>query len=146
MDLAILQPENRAIFAIKLAERATIYLQADDQPLVKTAISSCWQWIQTKADLGEELYQFLDNEDNGFTLLQEDEENEVRINAWNCIIDAVAIISRAAYESAGEKFFPEPIELVDDSTYDHMVDSLLQCDIDEKDQIANIYDMCLKKQ
>ena len=146
MNIAQLSQNDKAIFAIRLAEKANSYLQADSQDMVEKALSLCWKWVETKSDLGEELYLLLDNEDNGFTLLQEDEEDETSISAWDCIIDAVAIVSRMAYEEIGQKYFPEAIELVDDSTFSHMISSLTACNDTEADYIASVYDACLKGQ
>lgn len=44
------------------------------------------------------------------------EEDEVRRHALNCIIYGVAYIARKSYEHEGAKYFPEPIELVDEKT------------------------------
>lgn len=146
MDIDCLTQRDKAIFAIRLAEKANFYLQADNQNMVKEALSLCWKWIETESDLGEELYFFLDNEENGFTLLQEFEEDDIKISAWNCIIDAIAIVSRMAYEKMGQRFFPEAIEIVDDGTFSHMISALIFCNDTEKDYIASVYDACLKEQ
>lgn len=146
MDMDCLVQRNKAIFAIRLAEKASFYLQVDNQNIVKEALLLCWEWIETEIALGEELYFFLDNEENGFTLLQEFEEDSIKISAWNCIIDAIAILSRMAYEKMGQRFFPEAIEIVDDSTFSHMISALIFCNDTEKDFIASVYDACLKEQ
>lgn len=146
MDINCLSQRDKVIFAIRLAEKANFYLQVDNQNIVKKALSLCWKWIETESDLGDELYFFLDNEENGFTLLQEFEEDDIKVSAWNCIIDAIAIVSRMAYERMGQRFFPEAIEIVDDSTFSHMISSLISCDDTEKDYIASVYDACLKGQ
>ena len=146
MDIDCLTQRDKAIFAIRLAEKANFYLQADNQNMVKEALSLCRKWIETESDLGEELYYFLDNEENGFTLLQEFEEDDIKTSAWNCIIDAIAIVSRMAYEKMGQRFFPEAIEIVDDSTFSHMISALIFCNDTEKDYIASVYDACLKEQ
>ncbi|MEH7229141.1 Imm6 family immunity protein [Bacillus safensis] len=44
------------------------------------------------------LYELLDNEENGITIIQEMSDIETDILAWNCIIDAVAYTSRKAFE------------------------------------------------
>lgn len=146
MDIDCLTQRDKAIFAIRLAEKANFYLQVDSQNIVKEALFHCWEWIETESDLGEELYFFLDNEENGFTSLQEFEEDAIKISAWNCIIDAIAIVSRMAYEKMGQRFFPEAIEIVDDRTFSHMISALLFCNDTEKDYIASVYDACLKEQ
>ena len=60
------------------------------------------------------------------------------IALWNCIIDSFAFICRKAYEEQGAKYYPEPIELVDDTTLIHLVNSFLKCsdmDLDDLDII-----------
>ena len=53
------------------------------------------------------------------------EEDEVEISAWDCIIDAIAYVSKAAYEKEGIKYLPESIEIVDDNIFTHMMQSLI---------------------
>lgn len=36
--------------------------------IVNEAIEISWKWVHTEENLGEALYDFLDNEENGFTL------------------------------------------------------------------------------
>ena len=86
----------------------------------------------------------MDNEENGFTIFEEMENDEKIIAAWHCVIYAVAYISRAAYEKEGAIYFPEPIELVDDDIVQHMIQSLLVCDSKEREYIENVYQDCLK--
>ena len=62
----------------------------------------------------------MDDEYHGFTIFQEGEENEYLINVWNCIIDAFAYICRAVYDDFGAKYYPEPIELVDEETFSRL--------------------------
>ncbi len=100
----------------------------------------CWKWIEYKSDISEELYNFLDNEEYGFTVIQESETNEQVINAWNCIIDAIAFLCKSSYLESGAKYFPEPIELVDD-TIDHMVKSFLLCNKGDRSEIDKLYRM-----
>ena len=105
MDITKLEQKNKCIFAIKLAEKASSYLQESNvKGLINEAIEVSWKWVHTEENVGEVLYNFLDNEENGFTLFQEMEEDEKKISAWDCIIDAVAYVSRAAYENEGIKY------------------------------------------
>lgn len=145
MNIENLSLKGRAIFSITLAERAAAYLQREYQDSVNAATKLCRAWINTGECSADDLYQLLDDEDHGFTLIQEEEDDEVRINAWNCVIDAIAIISRMAYEGEGQTFFPEPIEMVDSSTFLHMADSLVLCNSKEKKIVSDAYEMCLQK-
>ena len=146
MDITKLEQKTKCTFAIKLAERASLYLQESSvKDLINEAIEVSWKWVHTEENLGEVLYNFLDNEENGFTLFQEIEEDEKKISAWNCIIDTVAYISRAAYKKEGVKYLPEPIEIVDDNIFTHMVHSLILCDSMEREYIEKVYQKCLEK-
>ncbi|MCI9017395.1 MAG: hypothetical protein HFI26_10325 [Lachnospiraceae bacterium] len=146
MDITKLEQKTKCTFAIKLAEKASLYLQESSaKDLINEAIEASWKWVHTEENLGEVLYNFLDNEENGFTLFQEIEEDEKKISAWNCIIDTVAYISRAAYKKEGVKYLPEPIEIVDDNIFTHMVHSLILCDSMEREYIEKVYQKCLEK-
>ena len=146
MDITKLEQKNKCIFAIKLAEKASSYLQESNvKGLINEAIEVSWKWVHTEENVGEVLYNFLDNEENGFTLFQEMEEDEKKISAWDCIIDAVAYVSRAAYESEGIKYLAEPIEIVDDNIFTHMVQSLILCDSMECEYIEKVYKKCLEE-
>ena len=145
MNIENLSLKGRAFFCVALAERATTYLQKEYLDSVSDATRLCRVWMNAGKCSADTLCQFWDDEDQGFTLIQEEEDDEVKINAWNCIIDAIAIISRMAYESEGQIFFPEPIEMVDDSTFLHMVDSLVLCNSNEAEFVSDTYEMCLQK-
>ena len=146
MDITKLEQKNKCIFAIKLAEKASSYLQESNvKGLINEAIEVSWKWVHTEENVGEVLYNFLDNEENGFTLFQEMEEDEKKISAWDCIIDAVAYVSRAAYENEGIKYLPEPIEIVDDNIFTQMVQSLTLCDSMECEYIEKVYKKCLEE-
>lgn len=146
MDITKLEQKNKCTFAIKLAEKASSYLQESNvKGLINEAIEAGWRWVYTEENLGEVLYNFLDNEENGFTLFQEMEEDEKSISAWNCIIDAIAYVSKSAYEKEGVKYLPEPIEMVDDNIFTHMVHSLILCDGMEREYIEKIYQKCLEE-
>ena len=89
---------------------------------VDQAIDLSRQWMDDKSDVSVELYDLIDSEDKGFTVFQEAEEDERMIDIWNCIIDAFAYICRKVFEDQGAVYFPEPIELVDEETFNHMQD------------------------
>lgn len=145
-DITKIKMKNKCAFAIKLAEKASSYLvESNEKDLINEAIDVAWKWVHTEENVGEVLYDFLDNEENGFTLFQEMEEDEKSISAWNCIIDAIAYVSRAAYEKEGVKYLLEPIENVDDSIFSHMVHSLILCDSLEQEYIEKVYQKCLEE-
>ena len=123
-----LSDDGKVIFFLGLSEKVlSVFSQKEDQILAQEVIYKCWGWVKDKENIGDILYELLENEDNRITIIQEMSDNEVDIIAWNCIIDAVAYTSRKAYEKEGVKYYPEPIALVDDSLVDHFIDCFGKC-------------------
>ena len=119
---------ERNKFCLIVAEKAKEFLDdKEEKDLAESAIKKCWEWVDSRCDVAEELYHYLDNEENGFTVLQEYETDDQIIAAWDCIIDAIAYICKSAYLEAGAEYFPELIELVDNNTIKHMMESFSLC-------------------
>lgn len=147
MDIKELDDKYKSVFCVLLVEKAKIYLRDSEiYTDILKAIKKCWEWIQYDKNTGEDFYYLLDNEENGFTLYEEMEQNKVKIHAWNCIIYSIAYISRMAYEKEEAKYFPEPIELVNEKTIKNAEESLLLCNSNESKYIIEIYEKCLKKE
>ncbi|MCR9039739.1 Imm6 family immunity protein [Bacillus sp. L381] len=128
-----LTEDGKVIFFLGFSEKVlTVFSQKEDQVLAKKVIYKCWDWLKDKENIGDILYESLDNEENGITLIQEMSVNETDVTAWNCIIDAVAYTSRKAFEREDVKYYPEPIALVDDTLLDHFMDCFTKC-IDNAD-------------
>ena len=125
---------GKVIFFLGLSEKVlTVFSQRKDQTLAKEVIYKCWEWLKGKENDGDILYELLDNEESGITIIQEISDNETDVIAWNCIIDAVAYTSRKAFEREGVKYYPEPIALVDDTLVDHFMDCFEKC-IEDSDR------------
>ena len=117
MDISRLSQTEKCNLAIELGERAAKYFDNDAiKSQVADVLNLAKMWNESE-DAGELLYDFLDNEEHGFTIYQENEEDENKINAWNCVIDAIAFVSKIAYLESGIKYLPEPIEIVDDDIF-----------------------------
>lgn len=103
MDISRLSQTEKCNLAIELGERAAKYFDNDAiKSQVADALNLAKMWNESE-DAGELLYDFLDNEEHGFTIYQENEEDEIKINAWNCVIDASAFVSKMAYLESGIK-------------------------------------------
>ena len=46
----------------------------------------------------------------------------------------------------GEKYFPEPIEMVDDTIFTHMINALKLCSSEEVEFLENLYKDCFNNQ
>lgn len=146
MKIYELNDKYKCIFCVMLAEKAKKYLKNENTyMLIVNALERCWDWIEFGRDSGDDFYDLIDNEENGLTLFQENEEEEQKIYAWNCIIYVVAYIAKSAYEKEGQKYFPEPIELVDERTIEEVKRYLLLCDKSEEEYILEVYTKCLNK-
>lgn len=143
-EICKLNKKDKCVFAVKIAERASLYFEDTKAvPLINNAIEIASMYIRTEKGDGELLYNFLDNVDNGFTVFQEMENDEKIRNAWDCIIDAIAYITKEVYLTNGAKYFPEPIEMVDDTIFTHMINALKKCSSRESEFIESLYNACL---
>lgn len=120
--------ENKVLFFLSIANKALQYIKRDEQAkIVKAALECCWDQMINNNYNGEIIYDFLDNEENGITILAEMSEDEKESAAWNCIIDALAFTSRYAYDARNAKYYPEPISLVDDKLVEHLINCYIKC-------------------
>lgn len=130
---------EKVIFFLGLSEKVlSVFSQKEEQIFAQEVINKCWEWVKSKENIGDILYNLLDDEENGITIIQEMSVNEVDVIAWNCIIDAVAYTSRKAFEKEGVKYYPEPIALVDDTLIDHFIDCFEKCIENSDDYIQRI--------
>lgn len=124
----VLTDEHMNEFCLLIVERAKIFINNEQaKNVIESAIKVAVEWIKNKTNIADKLYNYLDNEENSLTIFQEQETDETVIAAYNAIINAFAIICKNAYLDTGTKYFPEPIELVDESTFNHMIESLNLC-------------------
>lgn len=139
-----LTDEGKVLFFILLSkEILSDFSQVEDRQLAQNALSKSLEWVKSKEEIGYELYDLLDDEENGITIIQEMSENEKDIAAWNCIIDTVAYTSRKAMEKEGVEYFPEPIALVDDALVEHFISSIAQVRGDSTLLIKKTYELLL---
>lgn len=137
-----LTDEGKVLFFILLSkEILSDFSQVEDRQLAQNALSKSLEWVKSKEEIGYELYDLLDDEENGITIIQEMSENEKDIAAWNCIIDTVAYTSRKAMEKEGVEYFPEPIALVDDALVEHFISSIAQVRGDSTLLIKKTYEL-----
>ena len=53
MDITKLEQKTKCTFAIKLAEKASLYLQESSaKDLINEAIEASWKWVHTEENLG----------------------------------------------------------------------------------------------
>ncbi len=123
-----LDTEKRAAFYIGISEKCVTLLK-DEQlsSVVRNALDCCWDWLISEKYDGDFLYELLDNEEDGITVILEEIDNETEESILNCVIDTVAFTSRLAYDKADAKYYPEPIEMVDDELVKHLLSCFNTC-------------------
>ncbi|WP_297424001.1 Imm6 family immunity protein [Clostridium sp.] len=145
IDFEKLIDDCKVTFFLGLSQKVVLlFSREEDKVAAQNAVDFCWKWLQSKECDGEYLYNLLDDEEYGITLIQEMSENEKEKDAWNCIIDAVAFTSRKAYETEGARYFPEPIELVDDTLVEHFINCFNNCVSNSDDYIQKVYSFLSK--
>jgi Immunity protein Imm6 len=120
--------DEKLIFFLGLSEIVLPeFSQKEDRILAQKVLFKCWEWLKEKGNIGDILYELLDDEENGITIIQEMSANQKDDLAWNCVIDTVAYTSKKAYEREGVNYYPEPIALVDDTLVEHFTDCFATC-------------------
>ena len=144
MNINLLSEKQKTQFLISIAKRAMSYIEGNTYfYLIKKSIDECEKWIEFGEYTGEYFYEILDNEENGLAMLQCEDENADSIELWNCIINAIAYVSRKAYEKEGINYFPEPILLVGDEIFNDSIDCLIQYNCEERKFVDRIYQECV---
>ena len=119
---------QKASFAYKTLQFIFVNIESMRiKKILENAIQLCDDFYTKNSNVADELYETLDNEEDGFTIIQECEENEDIQLILDCIIDSIAIITKEAYDNIGQKYYPEPIELVTQETFIHLLNSLQKC-------------------
>ena len=115
-------------FAYKTLQFISINIENTQiKKALENAIQLCNDFFVKNCSVADELYETLVNEDDGFTITQESEQNEDVRLTLDCIIDSIAIITKTAYDKIGQKYYPEPIESVSQETFIHLLNSLQKC-------------------
>lgn len=117
-----LSNEKKTAFFIGVSEKCITFLKNERQAeIARNALECCWEWLINRKYDGEFLYELLDNEENGITIISDMTEDTAESAIWNCLIDTIAFVSRQAYDGEGAEYFPEPIELVDGNLGEHLL-------------------------
>jgi hypothetical protein len=122
-DIRNLSSDGQVAFLLALSNKIVDIISTSvGYEQAKEALEVCWSWVEKKNVTGDNIYEYLDNEDEtGLVIQMQFEEDGRRVNVWNCIVDAIAFTSWKAYQHDGEKHLPAPIEEVDEDLIDHFL-------------------------
>lgn len=132
MSFLDLSYKQKVLYFIGIAKKVMpIIKDVKQMKIAREALECCCSQLKNGKYDGEVLYDYLDNEENGITIFAEMSDDEKESAAWNCFIDAVAFASRYAYDANNEKYFPEPIALVDNELINHLMFCYNKCISDD---------------
>ena len=116
---------QKARFAYKTLQFICVNIESMRiKKILENAIQLCDDFYTKNSNVADELYETLDNEEDGFTIIQECEENEDIQLILDCIIDSIAIITKEAYDNIGQKYYQENIELVKQEKFINLLNYL----------------------
>ncbi|QKG84623.1 hypothetical protein GXN76_09130 [Kroppenstedtia pulmonis] len=117
--------DARVSFYLVLAEKVIPIIEgAEGYPKAREALDRCWEWVEYKTGSGDQLYELLDDEFTGIEIYAQLEKDPQKSLVWVCIGYALAYTIRKMYEHEGEKYFPEPINLVDEELIDYFMEAI----------------------
>lgn len=77
-----LTEHDKVIFFLGLSEKVVPVLsRTEDQILAQEVICKCWEWLKDKENSGDTLYELLDHEENGITIIQDTSDNKTDVIA-----------------------------------------------------------------
>jgi hypothetical protein len=76
---------------------------------VEQALTACWEWVEHRVGIGDDLYTYAAGED-GIQFTQYEEEDIRRADSLGCVYQAVMQTAYGAYVLAGERYLPQDFE------------------------------------
>ncbi|PAE17906.1 immunity protein imm6 [Virgibacillus sp. 7505] len=90
----------------------------------RSALDSCWEWLEGRNVTAEDLYNYIDSEDYmDVAEFASEEESEQKQYAWYTVLDAVSYTIYQAYKKEKIKYVPQAIEIVDDETLKILIEN-----------------------
>lgn len=117
--------DEHALFALTVLRELTSRCDASD--MINRAVSLGERITAGDTAAADELYAVLDDENDCLSIRQEEAEEENLSRLLDCAVYAVAILIRFAYEKEERRYFPEPIEQVDEGTVKCLKSSWKKC-------------------
>src|SRR5690625_1962048 len=101
-EVESMENKKQVAFYLGLSENI-IYLLKDSEYYedARKALDLCWEWFENKQVSGDEIYTLLDHgtEFNGLFIQMQMDEDENNEAVWECIVTAVSLVNKEAYES-----------------------------------------------
>jgi hypothetical protein len=122
---------GRVAFYLAIAQKLFEELENNDDGYLyaNEALNQCWFWLNGKDLTGDELCEYLENEnDTGLMVFSSNvQDNPVKEPIWIVIITALMYTIWQAYQLKHEKYLPESIEQVDENAIDYLIEYAHKC-------------------
>jgi hypothetical protein len=125
---------GRVSFVLAIAEQVVEELSGspDGYSLAQEAIEKAWEWQGTLEITGDNLYAYLENEDDSGLLVHEweaNEDDEEVCSAWISLTSAIAYVTWHAYKQNGINVMPSSIWEVSEDTIGQVLDYAMRTSV-----------------
>ena len=121
----------RVAFYIAIAEKLfeQVNQNVSGYTQAREALDHCWSWLEGKAITGDELYEYLENEqDTGLMVFGYYFKNDpINEPIWKIIITSLMYNIWQAYQIENERYLPQTIEDVDETIIDDFMRYIDEC-------------------
>jgi hypothetical protein len=149
-NLQSLSIRGKVAYLLSIAESifSVINDSSNGSIQARVGLNKCWEWLSGNSIVsGDDIYYFLANEDDtGLDVYSyELDENDLKFLNWEVIIHTIGYVAWQAYNLDKEKYVPQDIEKVDDTTIDNIFEYLNQIPSFNKEYALNLRDQLLAK-
>ncbi|MEH6848910.1 MULTISPECIES: Imm6 family immunity protein [Bacillus] len=116
--------EARTTIYLIIAEKMFRKINKNDEKYTygREALDKCWQWVECKGILADDLYELIDSRDcYDITEFAEDEDDMNRAEVWYALVDAVSYTIWQAYKNENAKYVPQAIEIIKDELIEDLI-------------------------
>lgn len=109
---------------------------------IRTALDTCWSFLEKRDKNGDELYALLDDgtDFGGLFIYMQLDDNEAHVASWDNMTNAIATIAKAAYSYENKKVLPSPLENIDGSLLEIFIENLKEINFNFYDHVQDIKD------
>ncbi|KYQ87521.1 MULTISPECIES: Imm6 family immunity protein [unclassified Thermoactinomyces] len=117
--------------------------------LARRTMDMCWEWLEEKKYLGDELYLKIDNDVDGLAHIKgvafvDDQPDPQEKALWFCVTQAAFYVTWQAYEYEEEEYVPQAIEMTDDEVIDWFMEKIVKVDGYQEEWAERLREYLLK--
>ena len=115
---------------------------------IRTALDTCWSFLEKRDKNGDELYALLDDSTDfgGLFIFMQLDDNESHVASWDNMTYAIATTAKAAYSYENKKEIPSPLENIDDSLIEIFIENLKEINSNFYEYVQDVKDFLARGQ